>query len=169
MPLSLSRKNDNGMSFDTPLSHFHFCLKSDFDFESESQRLIDIYPLENRDRFFREPNGIEDVVVQDRFEKIVLVVRLERRLTGHHLVHEHAERPPVDGGAVRQLLQDLRGDVVGRAAERVGRHAVGDALLAHAKVGDFTVALAVQQDVVQFQIPEARVRFSSKLTETKFQ
>lgn len=54
-----------------------------------------------------EPHRVEDVVVQDGLEQVVLVVGLERRLAGHHLVHQHAEGPPVHRGSVLQLLQDL--------------------------------------------------------------
>lgn len=43
----------------------------------------------------------------------------------------------------------LRGDVVGRAAEGVRGVALQHPLPAHPEVGDFNVALAVEQHVVQ--------------------
>lgn len=54
----------------------------------------------------------------------------------------------------------LGGDVVRRAAEGGGGHAVHDALFAHAKVGQLAVALGVQQDVVQLQVPGDERKFS---------
>lgn len=45
--------------------------------------------------------------MQDGLEQVILIVGLERRLAGHHLVHQHPEGPPVHRGPVFQLLQDL--------------------------------------------------------------
>ena len=91
--------------------------------------------LEDGDGVLAQPDRIEHLVVQDGLEEVVLVVGLERRLTGHHLVHEHAQRPPVHAEAVVELLQDLGRDVVGRAAEGGRQLALSHALLAHAEVG----------------------------------
>ena len=58
----------------------------------------------------------------------------------------------------------LGGNVVGGAAEGGGGDPVQDALLTHAEVGQLTVALGVQQDVVQLQVPEEgpqRSRFTN--------
>ena len=66
------------------------------------------HPLEYGDGLPGEPDGVEDVVVEDALEEVVLVVGLEGRLPRHHLVHEHAQRPPVHRRAVVQLLQDLQ-------------------------------------------------------------
>ena len=71
-----------------------------------------------------EPDGIQHVVVKDRFEQIILVVGLETPfmkyillpiffvlphlkggLARHHLVHEHPQRPPVHAGAIVKLLE----------------------------------------------------------------
>ena len=59
---------------------------------------------------------------------------------------------PVDGEGVVLAAEDLRRDVVGRAAEGGGGVAPADALLAHAVVGQLDVALVVQQHVVQLQV-----------------
>lgn len=72
------------------------------------------YRSEDGHGFFAEPHRIEDVVVEDGLEQVVLVVGLERRLSGHHLVHQHPERPPVHGGSVLQLLQDLVSTAAGQ-------------------------------------------------------
>ena len=50
--------------------------------------------FEDGDRLLAQPHRVEHVVVEDRLEEIVLVVRLERGLTSHHLVHEDAKSPP---------------------------------------------------------------------------
>lgn len=68
---------------------------------------VTTYRSEDGNGFLAEPDRIEDVVVEDGLEQVVFVVGLERRLSGHHLVHQDPERPPVHGGAVLQLLQDL--------------------------------------------------------------
>lgn len=120
--------------------------------DSVNRILCSIYPFEDGDGLFREPDWVEDVVMQDRFEEVVFVVRLERWLAGHHFVHEHSKGPPVDGSAVGQLLQDLWGNVVGRSAKGVGRDTVHDPFLAHAEVRNLAVSFAVQQNVVQLQI-----------------
>ena len=52
----------------------------------------------------------------------------------------------------------LRGHVVWRATEGVGRLVEVDLQLAHAKVHDAYVALVVQQEVVQLQVPEKQRR-----------
>ena len=72
------------------------------------KRPLRTHPLEHGDGLPGEPDWVEDVVVEDALEEVVLVVGLEWRLPGHHLVHEHAQRPPVHRRAVVQLLQDLR-------------------------------------------------------------
>lgn len=43
--------------------------------------------FQNANGIFAQPNRIQDIVVQDRLEQIVFVVRFERRLAGHHFVH----------------------------------------------------------------------------------
>ena len=62
------------------------------------------YAFEDGDGLLAQPDRVEHFVVQDGLEQVVLVVGLERRLAGHHLVHEHAQRPPVHAEAVVQLL-----------------------------------------------------------------
>jgi len=54
-----------------------------------------------------EPDGEEDVVVEDGLKQVVFVVGFEWRLTRHHLVHQHPQGPPVHRRAVIQLLKDL--------------------------------------------------------------
>ena len=44
----------------------------------------------------------------------------ERRLPDQELVQQDAQRPPVDGGAVARVVDDLGREVLGRAAEGVG-------------------------------------------------
>ncbi len=132
-----------------------------------NEHFFSTHSFEDGDSLSGQPYGVEHVVVEDALEEVVLVVGLEGRLAGHHLVHEHAQRPPVHGGAVVQLLEDLRGYVVRRAAEGGGGHAVLDALLAHAKVGDLAVALGVQQNVVKLQVSAKEQKRISSATKKK--
>lgn len=50
----------------------------------------------------------------------------------------------------------LRSNVVGRPAERACRVALKHALSAHAEVSYLNVALAVEQNIIQLQIPSDR-------------
>lgn len=95
---------------------------------------------------------IGHVVVRDGSEQLLLVLAVKRRLADEHLVQEDAVRPPVDRLAVRLIEDDLRGDVVRGAAERLGRLVQVDVLLAHAKVRYLNVTVGVQQHVVQLQV-----------------
>lgn len=65
------------------------------------------YSFQNADGFFTEPHGIKDVIVEDGLKQIILIVSFKRRLTGHHLVHQNTQSPPIHWWAVLQLLQDL--------------------------------------------------------------
>lgn len=65
------------------------------------------YPFENRDSLFREPNWVKNIVVKNRFEEVIFVVGLERRLSRHHFVHENTQSPPVNCSSIGQLLKDL--------------------------------------------------------------
>ena len=85
---------------------------------------------------------------EDAVEELVLGVPVERRLAGQHLVHHHAERPPVDATAVGQVLDDLRCDVVWCTAERGRRLPGSQVLLGKAKIGQLDVTLAIEHHVV---------------------
>lgn len=52
--------------------------------------------FEDADCLFAEPNRVEYIVMENRFEQIILIISFERWLTCHHLVHQHAQSPPVD-------------------------------------------------------------------------
>lgn len=62
----------------------------------------------NGHRLLAEPDGIEDVVMENRLKQVVFIIGLEGRLPGHHLVHQHPQSPPVYRGSVLELLQDLK-------------------------------------------------------------
>ena len=62
----------------------------------------------------------------------------------------------------------LRRDVVRRAAEGTGEITLLDALFAHAEVGETTVTLGVEKNVVEFEIAAMKrlfVRFCDCLNE----
>lgn len=117
--------------------------------------------LEDRGRLDRQRARYAYRLLQDHLEQVVLGVLVgvlrgagdvEGRAAGEHLVQENTEGPPVDGEAVVLAAQDLRGYVVGGAAERGGGVALAHALLAHAVVGQLDVALVVQEDVVELEV-----------------
>ena len=99
-----------------------------------------------------DPGRVDDLLMENVVEELVVVIALERRLSRQHLVHQDAQRPPVNRAIVHALLDDLWRDVVGGPAERACRCAVHDALLAHSKVCDLDVALRAEHDVVQLQV-----------------
>ena len=91
-------------------------------------------PFQNEHSLSAQPHRIENVIVQNRLEQIILVLRLEWRLTGQHFVHEHTKCPPVHGRSIVELLQDFWSDVVRRSAEGTCGLSLGDVLLAHAEI-----------------------------------
>lgn len=65
------------------------------------------HSFQDADGLLAEPDWVEHVIVEDGLKQVVLVVSLEGGLPGHHLIHQHPQGPPVHGGAILQLLQDL--------------------------------------------------------------
>lgn len=116
------------------------------------------HSFQDADGLLAEPDWVEHVIVEDGLKQVVLVVSLEGGLPGHHLIHQHPQGPPVHGGAILQLLQDLRSDVVRSPTERGGRHTIQNPFLAHPKVGQLAVTFCIQKDIVQFQIPATWAR-----------
>lgn len=68
----------------------------------------DTYRFKNADGLFAEPHGIQDVIMENRLKKVILIISFKRRLASHHLIHQHTQSPPVHRRAVLKLLQDLR-------------------------------------------------------------
>jgi len=70
-------------------------------------------------------------------------------LANDHLVDEDTEGPPIDGLAVALVEQDLRRDVLGRSAERVGaRSRLHD--FCEAKIGQFEIQIIIKQNIAKF-------------------
>ena len=102
---------------------------------------------------FTDGFRIGDGVVCDGWEKFLLILSIERRLPHQHLVEEDSVGPPVHTGAVGLVVDDLGRDVVRSPTERLRHRAVSDPFLAHPKVGYLDVALLVEHDVVQLEVP----------------
>lgn len=93
-----------------------------------------------------------------RHDLLVNLYRLigkERRITGRHFVDEHSERPPVHRFIVALAQNDLRRQILGRAAQRPGPslHAFRKPEIRHLQV-----ALVVDQQVLRLQIPIDQVQ-----------
>ena len=58
------------------------------------------------------------LVVHNLIVHLLDILRVEGREPSEHLVHERAERPPVDSLAVRLALKNLGGEVLGGTTER---------------------------------------------------
>lgn len=65
------------------------------------------YCSKDRNSFFAEPHWIEDVVMENRLKQVIFIICFERRLSGHHFIHQHPQGPPVHRSSILQLLQDL--------------------------------------------------------------
>jgi len=65
--------------------------------------------------------GVGDVVVGDGREELLLVLAIEGRLTDEHLVEKDTEGPPVDGLAVRLVVDNLGCNVVRRSTKSLKR------------------------------------------------
>eukprot|EP00048_Salpingoeca_helianthica_P009916 m.142572 g.142572 ORF g.142572 m.142572 type:complete len:503 (+) comp14974_c15_seq5:472-1980(+) len=115
-------------------------------------RVLDQEPLDDGHGLAGQPDGKEDLVFENRREKLVLRFRIEWRLAGQHFVEEDAESPPIYTRAVRLLLDDLGGNVVGGATEGGGKLLSCNPFLAHAKVCNLDVSLKVEHHIVQLQI-----------------
>mmetsp|Transcript_114834 Transcript_114834/g.364971 ORF Transcript_114834/g.364971 Transcript_114834/m.364971 type:complete len:305 (-) Transcript_114834:1490-2404(-) len=77
------------------------------------------------------------------------VGRLEGRVPGHELEGQNAQSPPVDGVGVAKTGDQLRGEVVGGAASRVG---LPDDELGQAHVGQLDVALLREQQILGLEV-----------------
>ena len=55
-----------------------------------------------------QPDWVEDLIMEDGFKQLILVVGLKGRLASHHLVHQHTQRPPINTSSIILLLQDLK-------------------------------------------------------------
>ena len=77
------------------------------------------------------------------------VVVEEGRVSRQHLVDEDAQGPPVDSLVVAFALDDLRGQVLGGAAQGPGSvsHPLGEP-----EVGDLEVALPVEKQVFRLEV-----------------
>jgi len=65
-----------------------------------------------------DPARVVGGVRPDGLKQLVLVVALEGRLADEHLVHQHAEGPPVHREGVLLSEEDLRGETVSQRFRR---------------------------------------------------
>ena len=91
-----------------------------------------------------------DVAHRDLLVRLHGVLGPEGRRSGRHLVQRHPKRPVVHGPVVALAEDDLRGQVVGSAAERPGPAA--RELLGQAEVHDLEVPPGVQHEVLRLEV-----------------
>lgn len=96
-----------------------------------------------------------DLARNDLLVDLNRLVGEERRVPGGHLVHQHTQRPPVDGFVVTLTEDDLRGEVLGRTAQRpcAALHSLGEAEIRHLQV-----TLRVDQEVLRLQVPVDQIQ-----------
>mmetsp|Transcript_14619 Transcript_14619/g.47971 ORF Transcript_14619/g.47971 Transcript_14619/m.47971 type:complete len:376 (-) Transcript_14619:1795-2922(-) len=87
----------------------------------------------------------------------------ERWVAGEHLIHEDAERPPIDADGVSYFFHHLRSHVIGRAHEREGFLARPQ-LLGKAKVAERDVPRVMRHEqVLELEVAVADVAAVQKL------
>jgi hypothetical protein len=83
---------------------------------------------------------------------------IERRHASHQLEDENAQRPPIRSTVVALLQNDLWRKVLWSSAESVSL-ATWRKLLGKAEVGDFQIAVCVDQQVFGLQVPMGAQRY----------
>lgn len=81
----------------------------------------------------------------------------ERGIPGQELIDQNSQRPPVHRGGVTLVMDDLRREILGRAAQsvrlfRVARLVVPQTL-GETKVNQLDVPVGIQQQVFRFHVP----------------
>ena len=99
-----------------------------------------------------EASGVWDLLTQGHFEDLVGVTVHERRSAHEQLVNEDAKGVPVRCSAVADVEDDLRRDVLGCAAQRVGA-LPGLQPLDEAEVCELYVAIVRNKHVLRLQVP----------------
>ena len=95
--------------------------------------------------------GENNLSILDLHLQHVLVFVEERSDTNEHLVHEHADGPPVDRKVVTRLLENLGGHVLRRASNGTRQLSLLQAL-SQSKVNQLDVAILIEQDVLKLHV-----------------
>lgn len=95
-------------------------------------------------------------------------LRAERRTAGEQFEREHSHGPPVDGRVVSVLvrLDNLRRHVLDRAAKAVRPFVLKHQLAGQPKVGQHDVAVRVDQDVLQLDVPVDDAQLQKRKTKS---
>ena len=99
----------------------------------------------------REVLWVLRLSVLDRLEQLLAVLRVEGRQAGEHFVNDRSQAPPVDRFSMSLAREDFWGQVLRRAAEGVRVVIVLDVLLREAEVGEFRVAVLVDEHVFRLE------------------
>lgn len=93
----------------------------------------------------REPQSAADDLLVD----LDRLVGEEGWIAGGHLIQQHAQRPPVDRLVVALAEDDLRREVLGRAAQRPRApfHPLGKA-----EIGHLQVAFRIDEQIFRFKV-----------------
>eukprot|EP00128_Syssomonas_multiformis_P018552 Colp12_sorted_trinity150504_noHs@33982 len=92
------------------------------------------------------------LAVQNFLVHGVSVLVVERRDACKHLVDQHTQGPPVNGGAVALLLQNLGSHILGGATEGVCSLIMLDILLAQTEVSKRNIPIIVHKNVLRLEI-----------------
>ena len=93
-----------------------------------------------------------DLLVQSHLEDLVWVLGHERGSSVKGLVDEDAKGVPVHRRVVALVLNDLGGDVLGSAAERVSS-VTWQELLDEAEVSELDVSILLDQHILRLEVP----------------
>lgn len=62
----------------------------------------------------------DDLALSNQLAQLVVILMHKWRPSSNHLVNQHSQGPPIDGEGVTGLVENLRRQVLGSAAEALG-------------------------------------------------
>eukprot|EP00038_Savillea_parva_P007273 m.168960 g.168960 ORF g.168960 m.168960 type:complete len:347 (-) comp13031_c0_seq1:792-1832(-) len=105
-----------------------------------------------RHGLFAEPGREQDRILQNGRKEFIFRRSIKGRLPRQHFIRQHPQCPPVHRKAIRDFTNNLRRNVIRRAAKGCGRVVFRAIFFAHAKIGNLNMAVIVQHHIVQLKV-----------------
>ena len=107
------------------------------------------YSAHDCDGLEREEPRVADLVVDDAIEHFLFVVSRKRGFANKHFKDKDTQAPPVDGPRVSRFCQHLGRKKLWSTTESASAVAKAHTFLAQAEIGNFDIALRIQQQIVK--------------------